>query len=59
MGKIFMLLNANSSGVIASPNYPAFQPNINCLRKIIAPEGKIIRIYVTDIQIDYPNELNE
>ncbi len=49
-----LILNATSSGVITSPGYPTFQTNINCNRKLVAPADRIIRVYVNDLFIDYP-----
>ena len=44
-----------TAGVIQSPNYPTFTSNQNCQRKIIAPDGKQVRVYITDLNIESPN----
>lgn len=46
--------NKTKYGIITNANYPGWQPNIDCTRKIIAPVGKIIRVYVNDIKIEPP-----
>jgi hypothetical protein len=45
------------AAVITSDGYPSFVQNRNCGRKIVAPSGKFIRVYVTDLRIEVP-ELN-
>ena len=54
-----LILKANSSGVITSPNYPHSHDRVNCIRRLIAPKDKIIKIYLTDLLIDYPDEFDE
>ena len=46
------LINLVSSGVLTSPEYPNFESLKNCSTTIIVPEGKIIKIYLTDIHLD-------
>ena len=46
------------TGIVTSVNYPQWQSNQNCNRKIIAPHGRIIRIFITDISIEPPNNNN-
>ena len=41
--------------MIRSPNYPTFSANQNLQRKIIAPEGRQIRIFITDLSIEPAN----
>jgi hypothetical protein len=43
---------------MTSLNYPQWLSNQNCNRVIIGPHGRIIRIYITDISIEAPNNDN-
>ena len=43
--------------MITSPNYPTFTSGQNCNRKIIAGDGKQIRIFLTDLSIEAANGL--
>ena len=42
----------NSYGIITSPMYPQWEQNKNCDRKIVAPIGKILRVYLNDFKIE-------
>jgi hypothetical protein len=55
-----MDINANKSayGVITSKNYPNWMPNENCMRRISAPTGYVIRVYVNDYSIEDIDETN-
>ncbi len=46
--------NVTKSGVLTSDRYPNFVPNQNCRRKIVAPSGKFVRVFVTDLSIEEP-----
>ena len=50
----FIVAN-RSYGIITQQNYPSFVTNLNCARKLVAPLGKIIRVYITDINIEQPD----
>lgn len=50
---------ANSYGIITSPNYPQWEPEINCGKKIVTSIGNIIRVYLNDISIDNKDNANE
>ena len=43
-------------GIITSPNYPKWTPNIRCSIKLIASIGKIIRVYITDLNTEKANQ---
>lgn len=47
-----------NAGVITNPNYPNWEPNKNCARKIVAGVGKIIRVYINDLNIEKPTGIN-
>jgi hypothetical protein len=34
---------------MTSPGYPVFQSGVNCQRQIIAPVGRLIRVYMNDL----------
>ena len=53
-----LVLNATSGGIITSPDYPNNKQNINCSRTLTAPSGKVIRVYLNDLFMDYPDENN-
>lgn len=38
--------------------YPDWEPNKNCARKVIAPAGKFLRIYVNDFKTEEPEASN-
>lgn len=42
-------LTATGYGVMTSPNYPVWEANKNCARKINVPVNRVVRLYVTDI----------
>ena len=46
----------NTYGIITSRNYPNWESNINCGKRINAPTGSIIRAYFTDINIDQKDQ---
>lgn len=48
--------STNAYGVMTSPNYPIFEPFINCVRNIIVPISRVLRVYVTYIYIGEPDE---
>jgi hypothetical protein len=47
---------SNPYGVMTSPNYPYFTANLNCVSRITAPSNKVIRIYVSDILLEEPEQ---
>ena len=50
-------LTTNSTyGIITSPLYPQWEPNKNCARKVVAPTGKFLRVYLNDFNTEQPNE---
>lgn len=46
---------SNPYGIITSPNYPQWQASQDCKRRIVAPAGKYINVYITDIGIEEPS----
>lgn len=45
----------NPYGIITSPNYPSWSPNQNCAKRINAPTGKVIRVYISDMYTEIAN----
>ena len=45
-----------TTGIITNDGYPNYVPNQTCRRKIIAQPGKYIRVFVTDLSIEQPDE---
>ena len=43
-------------GIITSDEYPNYIPNQICRRKIVAPAGKFIRVFITDLSIEQPEQ---
>ncbi len=41
-------------GILTSPNYPKWQASLNCKRRITAATNKVIRVYITEMNIDAP-----
>lgn len=39
-------------GIVTSDNYPNYVENQSCRRKIVAPVGKFIRVFITDLSIE-------
>jgi hypothetical protein len=44
---------------MTSPNYPTFETYKDCNRNILAPVGRVIKIFVTDIGLGEPDANGE
>jgi hypothetical protein len=51
--------NISRYGVITSPNYPTWSAGRNCVRNIVAPVGKVIRVFISDLNIENPDANGE
>ena len=40
---------------MTSPNFPTFETYKDCVRTILAPVGRVIKIFVTDIGLGEPD----
>ena len=45
-------LSNKEYGVMTSPNYPNWTPNIECRTRLVAPADKLIRVYINDLNIE-------
>jgi hypothetical protein len=46
-------------GIITSPNYPLWTSNQDCKQIIVAPAGKMIKVFMTDLNMDAPDQNNK
>jgi hypothetical protein len=46
-------------GVLTSPNYPLSPQNLECKTKIYASNGKILRVYLTDLNTEFADPEDE
>ena len=44
--------NLTRAGVITNDGYPNYLINQNCERKIIVPSNKLIRIFISELNLD-------
>ena len=43
-------------GALKSPDYPSFKPNLDCNAKIKVAANKVIKVYITDLNIEQGDE---
>jgi hypothetical protein len=48
-------LDKGAYGIVTSPSYPNWTPNVGCERFMLAPPGHVIRIYINDFNIETEN----
>lgn len=46
--------SVDTYGVVTSPNYPNWVSGKRCDARIVAPEGKVIRVLITDLNLEEP-----
>ena len=51
------LTNTTSYGIITNPNYPQWESNKNCNRKLVAPMGRIFKVYLNDFALEQPSAI--